>query len=70
MILSGCGVWCDNDDDAGAGAAAHHGLYLIYNVAAVDDVSIIMLKVIHTHIPIHIQCHYCTPRPPCNSGWR
>lgn len=66
MILSGCGVWCDNDDDAGA--AAHHGLYLIYNVAAVDDVSIIMLKVIHTHI--HNQCHYCTPRPPCNSGWR
>lgn len=54
MILSGCGVWCDNDDDdASAGAAAHHGLYLIYNVAAVDDVSIIMLKVIHTHIHTH-----------------
>lgn len=53
MILSGCGVWCDNDDDAGAGAAAHHGLYLIYNVAAVDDVSIIMLKVIHTHTHTH-----------------
>lgn len=51
MILSGCGVWCDNDDDAGA--AAHHGLYLIYNVAAVDDVSIIMLKVIHTHTHTH-----------------